>query len=63
MKKTDQAHTTTEELYILAKYMNDLIGLAGLSVFGYGVWLIKPEWALISVGVILMFVAYKSAKA
>lgn len=46
----------------MAKYTNDLIGLAGLAAFGYGVWQIKPEWAMISVGIILMFVAYKSAK-
>ncbi len=60
---TGPALTTTEELYILDNYINDAIGLAGISSFGYGAWLIKPELSLISVGLILMFVAYKSATA
>jgi len=46
----------------LDKYITDVVGLLGLSVFAYGTWLIRPEVAYISVGIILMLVAYKLAK-
>ena len=52
-----------EALYFLDKYINDVLGIIGLSMFGYGVWLYQPKLSLISVGIIIMFVAYKSAKA
>jgi len=43
----------------LDKYINDFIGIAGLSAFGYGVWTIDPAYSMISVGIILMLLAYK----
>lgn len=43
-------------------WIRDIIGLAGLGLFGYGAWLIYQPAAWIAVGVILMAVAYKGAK-
>jgi len=47
----------------LVKYINDIIGAIGLALFGFGVWQLMPEAAYISVGIIIMFFAYHSAKA
>jgi len=63
MKKDAKAHTMIGVLFILDKYINDVLGIIGLSSFGYGVWLYDSKLSLISVGIIIMFVAYKSAKA
>lgn len=43
------------------RIINDLIGLAGLTMVGGGLWLYEPRIALIVVGNILLFVAYKGA--
>jgi len=56
-----QVLMTKEGLFILAKYTNDIIGAFGLSLFGYGTWLIAPELSYICVGIISMRFAYKSA--
>ena len=62
MKKDAQAHTMSGELSLLDKYIADLIGFTGLSAYAYGAYLVKLELALISVGIILMIVAYKMAR-
>ena len=50
------------ELSLLDKYIADLMGVTGLSAYAYGAYLVKLELALISVGIILMIVAYKMAR-
>ena len=55
-------HMTIEGYFSLANYINDIIGLIGLSLFGYGTWLITPELSFVCVGIIIMFVAYKASK-
>lgn len=35
--------------------------MAGLALFGYGVWLVHPPASYICVGVVLMGVAYRGA--
>ena len=51
-----------EAFSLLDKIINDVVGLLGLASFGYGAWQLMPEAAYISVGIILMFAAYRMAK-
>lgn len=42
-------------------YLNDLVGLAGICAVGGGLWLVDMRLALVVVGSILLFVAYRGA--
>lgn len=44
------------------KYANDIIGAMGLGMFGAGAYRINIETFLISIGLVLMLLAYKGAK-
>lgn len=46
----------------LLNAVNDVIGIVGLAAFGWGVWGYNEQLAFVSVGIILMAVAYKGAK-
>jgi hypothetical protein len=46
----------------ISAIMNDVIGIGGLSAFGWGVWGYDQRLAFVLVGIILMMVAYKGAK-
>lgn len=45
----------------MKSWINDIIGLAGLALLGWGLWGVDPRLAQVVVGMVLMGVAYRGA--
>lgn len=44
------------------KYVSDIIGIVGIAMIGYGIWLIHPPSSIITIGAILLAFAVLLAK-